>query len=175
MTIIGPILALDLATQTGFCVGRPDATHPVFGEFKIPPQGDQIGRFAAIFLEWFDGIMEFYEPELMVFEAPILPKMTNPQTVRKLNGLAVLAEWSATQKYKIKCAEARASSVKKYFTGTGRAQKEDTVAACRKYGWAVKSDDAADACALWAYSVALYAKEHASRFALGPIGARELF
>src|SRR5207245_199888 len=106
----------------------------------------------------------------VVFEVPILPKKTSIMTVRKLTGLAWETE-KVCRRRSIKCREGRASSVKKFFAGTGKAQKVDTINVCRRYGWNVRVDDEADACALWAYSVSLYAPEHAARFALGPIGA----
>jgi crossover junction endodeoxyribonuclease RuvC len=175
MNISGCIIALDLATQTGFCVGKPDNPHPSFGEFVLPSTGDDIGKFAVTFEDWLDEMFTLHKPELVVFEMPILPKMTSLITVRKLTGLA----WETEQKCKrlgIKVREGRASTVKKHFTGYGHAAKADTVAIARRYGWDVKSNDAADACALWAYSVCCFADErHKERFALGPLAARMLF
>lgn len=170
----GDILTLDLATNSGFCIGPPDATHPKFGHFTIPPTGDDVGRFGITFDDWLAGVFDFNNVGLCVFEMPILPAQTQLMTVRKLTGLAMLTEMQCRRR-NIKCREARASSVKKHFAGSGKAKKVDTMDVCRKYGWRVTDDDEADACALWAYSVCLFAPEHAARFALGPLGARELF
>lgn len=174
MTIDGRLLTLDLATNSGFCVGAPDNPNPDFGNFKIPPTGDDVGRFGVIFHDWLTNLIDWHQPDFVVFEMPILPKQTNLMTVRKLTGLAMLTEMECRRR-KLPVREARASSVKKFFTGSGKAGKLDTMAICRRYGWNVKTDDEADACALWAYSVSLYAPEYAERFALGPIGARERF
>jgi Holliday junction resolvasome RuvABC endonuclease subunit len=174
MLIDGDILTLDVATNTGFCVGASDDPNPAFGHFTIPPTGDDVGRFGIFFEDWLTALIDFRQIGIVVFEAPILPRQTQLMTVRKLSGLALLVEMICRRR-KIKCREARASSVKKFFAGTGKAKKVDTMEVCRRYGWRVKTDDEADACALWAYSVALYAPQHAGRFALGPIGARELF
>jgi crossover junction endodeoxyribonuclease RuvC len=174
MLIDGDILTLDLATNTGFCIGAPADPNPKFGHFTIPPTGDDVGRFGFTFDDWLSGVFDFHNVGFCVFEMPILPAKTQLMTVRKLTGLAMLTEMQCRRR-KIPVREARASSVKKHFAGSGRAKKVDTMDVCRRYGWRVKTDDEADACALWAYSVCLYAPEHAQRFALGPIGARELF
>ena len=174
MDIEGEILSLDLATATGWCCGKPDNANPDFGHFIIPPTGDDVGRFGLTFAGWLKPLIEVRKPALVIFEAPILPKQTTPITARKLMLLAGLTEMMARQR-KIPCREGRASTVKKYFAGTGRAQKQDTKAMCRRYGWAVKTDDEADACAQWAYAVCCFAPKHAERFALGGLNARPMF
>ncbi|MGY3588035.1 crossover junction endodeoxyribonuclease RuvC [Bradyrhizobium sp. USDA 4350] len=172
--IDGELLTLDLATRTGFCVGRPDNPNPEFGHIVLPSTGDDVGTFAVKFEDWLTDFVEWRDIGLLVFEMPILPKQTQLMTVRKLTGLA----WETEQfcrRRKIKCREGRASSVKKFFAGSGKAAKIDTMDICRRYGWNVKVDDEADACALWAYSVATFAPEHSSRFSMGPIGAKVIF
>lgn len=172
--IDGELLTLDLATRFGFCVGTPDNPNPTFGHHVLPSTGDDVGTFACHFEDWLADFVAWRQIGLVVFEMPILPKMTNLMTVRKLTGLAWETE-KFCRRRKIKCREGRASSVKKFFVGSGKAQKFDTMAICRRYGWHVTVDDEADACALWAYSVSLYAPEHADRFALGALGATERF
>ena len=174
MRITGKILALDVATNTGWCVGSPGDPNPEFGHFTIAPTGDDVGTFGLQYASWLKTTIEAVHPQLLIFEAPILPKKTNPTTVRKLMGLAMLTEMSARHR-NISVREGRASSVKKHFTGYGHAKKADTMEICRRYGWRVKTDDEADACALWAYAVCCFAPDHAARFALGPLSARELF
>jgi len=174
MRITNDILALDLATNTGWCCGKPTDANPEFGHFTIPPTGDDVGRFGLTFAAWLKGVVIARRPELLIFEAPILPKKTQPMTTRKLMGLAVLTEMIARSQ-NVRCREGRASSVKKHFTGYGHAKKVDTIEICRRYGWRVTTDDEADACALWAFAVCCFAPEHATRFALGPIAARQMF
>lgn len=174
MKIEGIILALDLATATGWCAGVPDNPNPDFGHFVIPPTGDDVGAFGLKFAEWFKAHIERLKPELIIFEAPILPKQCQPMTARKLMGLAFMVEMMARHR-NIRCREGRASTVKKYFAGSGRAQKADTMAMCRRYGWQVKTYDEADACALWAYAVCCFSPEHAKRFSLGGLNARPMF
>lgn len=174
MIIEGKILSLDLATQSGFCVGAPDNPNPEFGEFLIPPTSDDVGTFGLTFAGWLKPLIDQHKPELIIFEAPILPQKTTPITARKLMLLAGLTEMMARHR-KITCREGRASTVKKFFAGKGNAQKADTRAMAKRYGWNVKSDDAADACALWAYAVCCFAPQHVERFALGGLNARPMF
>lgn len=169
-SITGNILTLDLATNTGWACGAPGDDAPRFGHHTLPSTGDNVGRFALAFSDWLSCALETHAPQIVVFEAPILPKKTNLTTTRKLQGLAFETERLCYERG-IPCREGRKSSVSKLFAGNGRAQKEDTVAQCRRYGWRVTTDDEADACALWAYTVVKVSPEHAQRFALGPLGA----
>ena len=175
MRVTGTILALDLATNTGWCAGQPAEPNPRFGHFTIPPTQDDVGRFGIIFEDWLNETIDDLAPALVNFEAPILPKQTQPMTVRKLTGLTLLTEMIC-RKRNIACRETRASTVKKHFAGSGRAEKSDTMAVCRRYGWRVRTSDEADACALWVYSVSCFGPDEArARFELGPLGARQLF
>lgn len=166
----GKILSLDIATNTGFCVGAPNDEKPEIGHVKLPSTGDDIGKFAVAFEEWLDEQLRWTSPDLVVFEAPILPAKTQLITVRKLNGLIFEVERQCRH-LRIRCREGRASSVRKFFCGNGRADKEDVVTMARRYGWKIATHDEADAAALWAYAVSLVAPDHAKRFALGPLGA----
>jgi Holliday junction resolvasome RuvABC endonuclease subunit len=170
MSFTGTILTLDLATNTGHCAGAPVERLPRIGSFKLPSTGEDIGRFAVEAEDRVAALLDAERPGLVVFEMPILPKKTQLITVRKLSGLVWEVERQCTRR-KIRCREGRASSVKKFFTGSGRAEKLDTMQIARRYGWRVRTDDEADAAALWAYAVCKVAPEHAARFALGPLGA----
>lgn len=167
----GVILTLDLATNTGWACGAPGDADPRFGHVTLPSTGEDIGRFAMAYDQWLCEKLDADQPRMVVFEAPILPQRTTPVTVRKLSGLVWHTEFVCVRR-RIMCREGRASSVKKLFTGYGFAKKADTMSIARRYGWRVRTDDEADACALWAYSVCKVAPQHATRFALGPLGAR---
>jgi Holliday junction resolvasome RuvABC endonuclease subunit len=172
--VTGTILALDLATATGFAVGEPSDPVPLFGTHTLPSTGEDVGAFGVAYEDWLLGMVDQHDPELVIFEMPILPKQTSLQTVRKLTGLAFATETVCTRR-RLRCREGRASTVKKQFTGYGHAEKADTQAICRRYGWRVQTGDEGDACALWAYAIICFAPDHASRFQLGPLGAEERF
>lgn len=173
--ITGKILSLDLATNTGFCVGAPGA-QPIFGEHRLPSTGDDIGAFACAYEDWLSARLAAADkPELVIFEAPILPKMTQLMTVRKLTGLAWETE-RLCKRGKVRCLEGRKATVNKAITGSGRASKDDTKAALRRYGFKVRGEDEADAVALWCFACLCYAPKAASNFSFGPLAAaREQF
>lgn len=172
MALTGSIIALDLATRTGFCIGAP-GTRPQFGCHVLPSTGTDIGSFAAAFDGWLRKLVAETAPARIIFEAPILPRQTQLITVRKLTGLAYHTELIAKQSG-VRCAEAYKQRVSKFFVGTARPDKRDTILIAQRHGFDVHDDNAADAIAVWAWAVHCYAPEHAARFAIGPLGAGRL-
>ncbi len=164
------ILALDLATKTGWAVGSPDG-EPRYGTKVLPSTGEDIGRFAAAYNEWLLDMITLENPALIVFEAPILAGQTTLTTARKLGGLAWHTEFVCNLR-QVRCAEHHLQSVKKFFAGSGRADKAAMMEAARRHGWDPKDDNAADALGLWACTVHEKAPQYGKRFALGTLGGR---
>jgi crossover junction endodeoxyribonuclease RuvC len=164
------LLALDLSSHTGWACGDTATGEPEFGTFDLPKTGTDVGRFAQAFDAWLRTTLEIKQPHRVVFETPILPRLTQIATVRKLTGLAWHTEFVCRQ-IGVSCAEADIQSIKKFFTGNGRADKAAMIRAARRYGWRVSDDNQADACALWAYAVHEIDPANSQRFKLGPIGA----
>lgn len=161
------ILALDLATKVGFAVGAPDA-EPVYGTKVLPSTGEDIGRFARACDEWLLDMLTLESPKLVVFEAPIIAGTTAAATARKLMGLAWHTEYVCHLR-QVQVWEHHLQSVKKFFAGSGRADKRDMIAAAERQGWHPKDDNAADALGLWACAVHAKAPRHAERFKLGTL------
>ncbi|ACL58478.1 hypothetical protein [Methylobacterium nodulans] len=159
------ILTLDLATRCGWACGAP-GSEPTYGTKVLPSTGEDIGRFADAFNTWLLDMITLENPALIVFEAPILAGQTTLATARKLTGLAWHTEFVCRVR-EVRCKEAHLQSVKKFFAGSGRADKEAMIAAARRFGWAPKTSDEADALGLWAFSVHQEAPRFASRFAVG--------
>ncbi|GJE13669.1 hypothetical protein [Methylobacterium longum] len=164
------ILALDLATKTGWAVGSPDS-EPRYGTKVLPSTYEDIGRFAAAYNEWLLDMITLESPALIVFEAPILAGQTTLTTARKLGGLAWHTEFVCNLR-QVRCAEHHLQSVKKFFAGSGCADKTAMIEAARRHGWDPKDDNAADALGLWACTVHEKAPQHGKRFALGALGVR---
>lgn len=163
------ILALDLARRTGFAHDGDDGSRPRFGTFTAPePTGTRAtgrgyGRPFHGFEDWLWARIELLRPDLIVYEAPlsmlmrgemvggelVIKLLTNPETVRMLVGLAALVE-AAAWRARVRLLEAHLSTVRKRFTGNGRAKKPEVTARCHALGWAVEDDNQADACAIWA-------------------------
>lgn len=173
------VLALDLATATGWAVGSPHGGRVSHGVIRMPKTGEDIGRFLAHFRDWLGPAIEELAPEEIVYEMPILPTTTSLQTVRKLNGLCGQAEVTARD-YKVLCTEANLDDIRNHFIGMARAPKEigrglskekkrevrrrwmkdRTITECHMRGFKVAGDDDADALALLSYRLTLLNKDY---------------
>jgi crossover junction endodeoxyribonuclease RuvC len=139
------ILALDLATKTGWCKGD-GLSRPQSGVIRLPSTGDDIGAFLSA---WWDQAPALFEGvTLAVFEAPLLPRTTSFKTVTKLHSLAGLTELLCLQR-QIPVRSAHNGVVKKHFTGQGRAEKPAMIARAKMLGFSPKDDNEADAIAIW--------------------------
>lgn len=167
------ILCLDLSSHTGWAVAEPDGELR-FGTKHLPLGGDEIGPFALAFDLWLRDMIALEKPQMIVFEAPIVRAgKTSIVTARKLLGLAYHVELICRD-LSIACREANLMTVKAFFAGSGRASKDDMIASAHRYGFRVQDDNAADAVGCWVYSVHTMFPQHAARFKLGALGAREV-
>jgi len=168
----GPIISLDLATRVGVCEGIPGGV-PRLSSITLPSTGDDVGEFLCAYHEWLISLLAF-RPKLVSFEVPVLggAKM-NVKTVEKLIGLSNHTQFVCRMKG-IEYGAIGIQKNKQFLTGNARAQKDDMIAAARRYGMDPKCHDEADAFALWAYTVNLRARQYDDRFSLGLAGARPL-
>lgn len=169
----GGILALDLATSTGWAYAAPSALAvwprtpleaasmpmPGFevGTRAFPGTVAVFGRFADAFHEWLHGVITARAPVLVAFEAPYVGRKTSQAMARKLNGLAWHTEWLCGR-LGVPCEEVRPGDWRKHFTGVGAGpralMKEHAKAACTARGWPFANDDEADACGILDYAAA---------------------
>jgi hypothetical protein len=154
------ILAIDGAATAGFALGRT-GQEPRFGSRCFTGSGAS-GEVVARFSRFLRQTIEREQPDVITYEAPYFPMgfrrgpPANAKTLRRLLGLAEIIDavaWDCN----LRCYQATAGEVCAYLTGKsnwgGRAQKKAaTIAAARAWGWAVNTDDEADACAVWAYA-----------------------
>ncbi len=170
MTYSGKVLALDLATMTGWAVGEP-GTAPRFGSMRFAREGHSMAAHFAGCMQWLADFNAVERPRLIVFEAPIPPVFklgkTNMDTTRWLIGLCSVVEATLYGKG-FDVREASVSDVRRFFLGTGNIKRDDAKIAtkrrCRELGWMVGDDNAADACALWLYQCALLDPNLAVRY-----------
>lgn len=168
MIITGTVLALDLATHTGFAVG-PLSGRPNFGTHVLPSTGDDTGKFIAAFDDWLQFMLDSQPIDLIIFEAPSLFAKTTPVTVEKLTGLATHAQLVGHRRG-IRRRSANASKIKKHFTGRGNAKKDEMVTRARRLGFPVVDDNAADALAVWFWALECFGTDeqkqvfHQARF-----------
>lgn len=156
------ILALDLATRTGFALGGINDRTLTSGSVAFGKPGAPPGAIFSRCRSWVADFVLTAKPTIVVFEQPLVPMFkvgqTNFSTIRILVGLAAIVE---EQLYGsgIQVSEARVSDIRRHFIGThkhGRAAaKSMTIMACRRLGWSPVDDNAADAMALWHYQASV--------------------
>jgi len=152
VSFTGKVLALDLATVTGWAFGAPD-DKPEFGSLSFgKPDASRASRYRA-FRRWLDASSK---ADLIVFESPAVPMLmsgkTNIDTVRFLIGMTEnLEEWCHDR---VELREASVSQVRSYFIGQNmkaKIAKPLTLERCQQLGWMAEDFDQADALALWSY------------------------
>jgi hypothetical protein len=178
----GGILALDQATVTGWAYSDPGDKSVQFGHQRMGRQGGTAGEVGAAFAIFLEARIAVFEPRWIVYEAPYVPRPSaragvppiNPETLRRLLGLAFLIDTIAEQ-HGIDCREATSGAFIKFFTGSGKyperaAKKAATVAMCKIHGWKATEDEA-DALALLFYAEAKLFPEFSMKRAAGPLFA----
>lgn len=151
------VLALDIATTTGFAVDG-DGAAPRTGTFRVRGGGNALGPAGFSFGQWLHNSIQAFEVEAVAFEAPLMGGkgvVMNANTSRLLIGLAFMVE-TVAHGSRMQCFEATVQQVRKHFLGHGRPSnpKQATIVRCRQFGWQVRDHNAADAAALWAYAKA---------------------
>jgi len=158
------ILALDLASRTGWAVGDPADPTPRSGSVRLASSGASLGAVYAGCRQWLvDFVAAEPDIRLIVFEAPMAPQhmagFTTAHIMRLLIGLCAIAEeFGHSRGYDVR--EAKVSDVREHFIGTNRIKRKDakplTIENCRRLGWAPVDDNAADALALWHYQASIF-------------------
>jgi len=157
MKFEGRVLALDLATTTGWCYGPPGET-PECGHIRFSKPGTPRAQTYRTYRNWLDETWGKREeiPDLIVYESPAVGShmggKTNVETLKLLSGLAEhLEEWAYG---KTELREASASQVRAHFIGQNlkaKIAKPMVFERCVELGWPVETTDESDACALWDY------------------------
>lgn len=163
------LLALDLATKTGWCAGSGEQS-PELGHVTMPDTGEEVGPFLDFYMQWLELQLREYQPSMVIFEAPLLPKAsiddrghlkqapTTIATTRKLQGLAGVTEMVCFRA-KLEVREVYLQTVKKELGGHGHATKVDMMAAAKRCGLEPRTYDEADAFGVWLVAVRHYAKQ----------------
>lgn len=165
------VLALDLATNTGWACGSTEGTPVSHGICAMPKTGEDIGWFLSHFRAWLLEAIDEMEPDQIVFEMPIMPEKTSIATLRKLYSLAGVTELVARDR-KILVTEANLNEIRGHFIGIKQAPKDvpkdkrrkwikdKVIAECRKRGFSVSGDDDADALALLSLRLSQLSKDY---------------
>ena len=172
---LGSVLALDIATTTGWALHNPDLQRPFFGALALPGGGERIG--AALdkllrFLEQLDGRMaETGRPISHIFyEKPFIPGQVNSVTSERLMGLCAVTQMFAYRRQMTSCLSVDISEWRKHFLGRGGGfkrtpdkkhylpdhdPKELAIRECARFGWHTDIADAAEACGILDYALSM--------------------
>jgi hypothetical protein len=174
------VLALDLATTTGWALHRPGMQRPFFDAFTLPGPPNSIGQPCDALERWLrdmyvatkaeGGISHFF------FEAQHIAENMNPQNAYRLIGLGAIVEKFAYQ-VKARCYVVDIATWRKHFIGRGSGFKRDktkkgkpylpgedpkelAVQRCEQYGWHTDIHDAAEACGILDYGLSCIPDYH---------------
>lgn len=135
------VLALDLATKTGFAVGDPhqyprdlllsNATangyRPTSGVKQVAPYGTPLAEFLSKYIDWYDDMLKVHDPKWVVFEAPLPVRQQGEKaelTARKLLGLAAMTEAIAYRRGVKNIREVTVLDVRKHVLLTNPRRKD---------------------------------------------------
>lgn len=155
------ILALDIATVTGWAFGAPGSV-PRAGTIRWALPSSSNAAVGCGVLRWVSDFTKLNKVDALYFEAPFDPrvmgKKTNFDTTRVLVGLPFLLETLFEAKGIETIREATVADVRKHFLGKaprGEEGKALVQLRCRQLGWKFDSADAADALAVWSFGCAV--------------------
>jgi len=156
------ILALDLATKTGWARGRIGEA-PQFGSVRFGhASSDQNVIFGAA-LHWCSKFLAAQLPDALFIEALLPPQAminkTSRQVRDRLAGLHGIIRAVAQLRGVERIEQCKVGDVRSHFiNGRGLKReraKGETMLQCRALGWNAADDNQGDALALWSYACAL--------------------
>lgn len=146
---IGNVLACDLASTSGYCIG-PFGGRPRFGGWVL--RGDDAAQRMASLRDLIYQEHEFRRITAVVLEAAIIGDHRSILAAEILTSLQAMAGlWALDED--VPLIRVASSTARKAILGTGRfpkgEAKQHVTAWCRENGFDVRSHDAADAVVLW--------------------------
>lgn len=157
------VLALDIATKTGFCHGEP-GSRPRYGSVLLRGEGASDGSLLAAMADWMGNSLKLFNPTAVAYEAP-LPggqhsSINAGKIALRLSGIVELVCWRRS----IRCDPIHVKTVRAQVIGNGNCKKPDVSDWVDKQGWPVPmwhgepDYDACDAIAVWGYATGLRVK-----------------
>jgi hypothetical protein len=148
------VLALDLASQTGFAIGEIGLAKPFSGTIRFASEGASHEALFAGAVKWMSDMCHGYGPTTVVWEAPLPTSFkggtTNISTTTLLFGLPAIIGAVAYLKGIYDIRKARTTDVRQHFIGAnpkGKEGKKLVQRQCRAHGWEFADDNEADALA----------------------------
>ncbi len=143
------ILALDLATKTGWatnCLSRISGTI----EFKLK-RGESPGMRFLRCRSWLNEFYELVNARIDICCYEQAHHRGGAATACCVGLVTVVQSFAA--KKGIELMPVHTASLKKFATGSGRANKQDMIAAAKARGWQPADDNEADAQLLLDYAI----------------------
>lgn len=162
------ILALDLATVSGWARGPANAEAPECGIVRFGAPDASAGAIFGAALAWFsDFLKPEPRPDIIVLEAMLPPQALKGETSRatrdRLAGLHGIIRAVANCRGIFDVSEVSVLTVRKHFCGKSNAGKEGVWRVCRSLGWPVNDLNASDAAAIWSFACGLVRPQSALR------------
>ena len=138
------VLALDLATKTGFAVLRKDGTIRS-GMVTLPdasktPTGERLNRFR----NWLnDTKARQGDIDFVVWEQPVVRYANAVAPLFQLVG--TVCSWAEHHGIGYANSGVASTTIKKFATGRGNAKKPEMIKAAQEKGFDIKDDNEADA------------------------------
>jgi Holliday junction resolvasome RuvABC endonuclease subunit len=139
------LLALDLGTRTGFCIGT--AEHQVSGVWDL--KNDRFSGGGMRYVRFRSKLNEMraaYPVSRVVFEE--VRRHAGTDAAHVYGGfMATLMAWC--EEHGVPYEGIPVGTIKKHWTGKGNANKAQMIAECQRRGMAIVDDNEADAVALF--------------------------
>tara|TARA_A100001391_G_scaffold204705_1_gene201375 strand:- start:2715 stop:3248 length:534 start_codon:yes stop_codon:yes gene_type:complete len=153
------IMALDVATVTGFAVGTVGEV-PISGALRFAERGAPPVRVWFKAMVWMHEQLKVHQPDVVYMEGAInsasLGGKSNPSTFILLNGLQAVLSTVVEARLPVSAKTIAVSTVRKRFLGKGNLRSEDAKpmakAKCIELGWVddEATFDQCDALGVWA-------------------------
>lgn len=144
------ILALDPATETGWCLGSPGEV-PRLGTLDLNKRVEKSRGYAfEFFRRWLLETITSKDITHIIFESPILTKFHNIHMTRMAQGLdahieAAVAAHNQQSNRQVTLTEATPGQIKKALTGKGNAKKDEMMRMTWARGLDPNNNNEADA------------------------------
>jgi Holliday junction resolvasome RuvABC endonuclease subunit len=146
------ILALDLGTKTGYALRRRDGAMR-YGTMDFTPRKSWTpGQRWARFRGWLADMVATFQIDAIVYERVVFGH-SSAASSDVYGGFKALVELTADT-HNLTLSSVAVPTVKKHFTGSGRADKDAMMAQARVRGFNPDSHNAADALAILHWAVA---------------------
>lgn len=172
---IGTVLALDIATTTGWALHNQTMQRPFFGTLRVPGGKENIGQALELMLRFLTELnvkmTAHSQPITHIFyEKPFIPGQVNSDTSERLMGLCAVTQMFGYRIKATSCYSIDISEWRRHFIGRGSGfkrtadkkqylpghdPKELAVQQCARFGWHTDIADAAEACGILDFVIAM--------------------